>query len=63
MKNNVYGYVRVSTKEQNEARQVNTMQEFGVAEQNVFIEKQSGKDFNRPKYKRLLRKLKAAILL
>ena len=59
MKNNVYGYVRVSTKEQNEARQVIAMHEFGVDEQNVFIEKQSGKDFNRPKYKRLLRKLKA----
>jgi len=59
MKNNVYGYVRVSTKEQNEARQVIAMQEFGIDEQNVFVEKQSGKDFNRPKYKRLLRKLKA----
>lgn len=59
MKNNVYGYVRVSTKEQNEARQVIAMREFGIDEQNVFIEKQSGKDFNRPKYKRLLRKLKA----
>ena len=59
MKNNVYGYVRVSTKEQNEARQVIAMHEFGVDEQNVFVEKQSGKDFNRPKYKRLLRKLKA----
>ena len=35
------------------------MQEFGIDEQNVFVEKQSGKDFNRPKYKRLLRKLKA----
>lgn len=53
MKNSVYGYVRVSTKEQNEARQVIAMREFGVDEQNVFIEKQSGKDFNRPKYKRL----------
>lgn len=59
MKSNVYGYVRVSTKEQNEARQVIAMHEFGVDEQNVFIEKQSGKDFNRPKYKQLLRKLKA----
>lgn len=59
MKNNVYGYVRVSTKEQNEARQVIAMREFGVDEQNVLIEKQSGKDFNRPQYKRLLRKLKA----
>ena len=60
MKNNVYGYVRVSTKEQNEARQMIAMHEFGVDEQNVFVEKQSGKDFNRPQYKKLLRKLKAS---
>ena len=59
MKNNVYGYVLVSTKEQNEARQVIAIREFGVDEQNIFVEKQSGKDFNRPQYKRLLRKLKA----
>lgn len=60
MKNSVYGYVRVSTKDQNEARQLIAMQEFGVDEKNVFVEKQSGKDFNRPQYKRLLRKLKAS---
>lgn len=59
MKNNAYGYVRVSTKEQNEARQLIAMREFGIDEQNVFIEKQSGKDFNRPQYKRLLSRLKA----
>ena len=59
MKSSLYGYVRVSTKEQNEARQVIAMHEFGVDERNVFIEKQSGKDFNRPQYKKLLRKLKA----
>ena len=59
MNNTTYGYVRVSTKDQNEARQVIAMREFGVDESNVFIEKQSGKDFNRPLYKRLLRKLKA----
>lgn len=59
MKSSLYGYVRVSTKEQNEARQVVAMHEFGVDERNVFIEKQSGKDFNRPQYKKLLRKLKA----
>ena len=54
-----YGYVRVSTKEQNEARQVIAMREFGVEERNIFIEKQSGKDFNRPQYRRLLRRIKA----
>ena len=40
MKNNVYGYVRVSTKEQNEARQLIAMREFGIEEQNVFVEKE-----------------------
>ena len=59
MKNNVYGYVRVSTRDQNEARQMIAMREFGVDERNIFIEKQSGKDFNRPQYARLFRKLKA----
>ena len=59
MKNTMYGYARVSSKEQNEARQVIAMREFGVEEQHIVIEKQSGKDFNRPQYRRLLRKLKA----
>lgn len=59
MNNSTYGYVRVSTKDQNEARQLIAMHEFGIDERRIFIEKQSGKDFNRPQYKRLLRKLKA----
>lgn len=59
MSNEVYGYVRVSTKEQNEARQMIAMREFGVCEKNIFVEKLSGKDFNRPKYKRLMRIMKA----
>lgn len=59
MEHNVYGYVRVSTKDQNEARQLIAMDEFGIDKQHIFIEKQSGKDFNRPQYKRLLRKIKA----
>lgn len=59
MESIVYGYVRVSTREQNEARQVIAMREFGVDEPRIFTEKQSGKNFNRPEYKRLLRKLKA----
>jgi len=54
----VYGYIRVSTKEQNEDRQVIAMQEFGVDDCCMIIDKQSGKDFNRPGYKRLLKKLK-----
>ncbi len=54
----VYGYIRVSTKEQNEDRQVIAMREFGVPEENTVIEKQSGKDFERPKYKSLVKKIK-----
>ena len=53
-----YGYIRVSSKEQNEDRQLIAMREFGIGEKNLFIDKQSGKDFLRPKYQRLLRKLK-----
>lgn len=59
MNNAIYGYVRVSTKDQNEARQMIAMREFGIDDKYIFIEKQSGKDFNRPQYKQLLRKLKA----
>ncbi|SFP09563.1 Site-specific DNA recombinase [Oscillibacter sp. PC13] len=53
-----YGYIRVSTKEQNEDRQLIAMREFGVPNENVIMDKQSGKDFDRPGYKRLMRKLK-----
>ena len=53
----IYGYVRVSTKEQNEDRQLNAMKNFGIAEENIFIDKQSGKDFDRPAYQSLLQKL------
>lgn len=59
----VYGYVRVSSKDQNEDRQMIALREVGVPEKNIFIDKQSGKDFNRPKYKRLLKQLKADDLL
>lgn len=54
----IYGYVRVSTREQNESRQMIAMEEFGVSPKNIFIDKQSGKDFERPQYKKLIRKLK-----
>ncbi len=53
-----YGYVRVSTREQNEDRQMIAMREMDVSEENIFIDKQSGKDFNRPQYKRLIKRLK-----
>lgn len=59
MKSEVYGYVRVSSRDQNEARQVEAMLNFGVPAKRITVEKQSGKDFNRPKYKTLLRKLRA----
>ena len=55
--NKVYGYVRVSTKEQNEDRQLVAMAEFGVPSENIFIDKQSGKDFDRPAYQSLLQQL------
>lgn len=54
----IYGYVRVSTKDQNEARQLLAMEAFGVEAKNIIVEKQSGKDFERPQYKKLLRRMK-----
>lgn len=53
-----YGYVRVSTKEQCEERQMIAMREFPVPEKNIYMDKLSGKDFNRPRYGRLVNKLK-----
>ena len=54
----IYGYIRVSTKEQNEARQLIALKEYGVKDEYMFIDKQSGKDFDRYNYKRLLKKIK-----
>ena len=54
----LYGYIRVSTKEQNEDRQRLAMYEFGIADRELYMDKQSGKDFERPNYKKLIRKLK-----
>ena len=54
MEGKIYGYVRVSTQEQNEARQLLAMREFGVPEENIIVEKLSGKDFQRPRYQRLV---------
>ncbi len=58
-----YGYIRVSTREQNEDRQLIALRELSVPEQNIFMDKQSGKDFNRPQYKKLVKKLKPDDLL
>ena len=60
---NTYGYIRVSTREQNEDRQLIALREMAVPEGNIYMDKQSGKDFNRPNYKKLLRKLKKDDLL
>lgn len=59
----IYGYCRVSTVEQNEARQLIAMDEAGVPRDGIFTDKQSGKDFDRPAYQKLLRKLKEGDLL
>ena len=58
-----YGYIRVSTREQNEDRQLIALREMSVPEQNIYMDKQSGKDFNRPQYKKLVKKLKPDDLL
>ena len=58
MENRIYGYVRVSSQEQNEDRQLIAMEESGVERANIFIDKQSGKDFDRPNYKRLIKRLR-----
>ena len=60
MSQNVYGYIRVSSKDQNEDRQRIAMREFGVQDCRVFMDKQSGKDFERPGYQTLMRRIKPA---
>ena len=58
-----YGYIRVSSRDQNEDRQLIALKEIGVVEKNIYLDKRSGKDFNRPEYKKLLRKMKKDDLL
>jgi len=60
---NTYGYIRVSSQDQNEDRQLIAMKEKLVPTNNLFIDKQSGKDFDRPQYKKMVKKLKAGDLL
>lgn len=60
---NVYGYVRVSSTDQNEDRQLIALHEAGVPDKNIYMDKLSGKDFNRPQYKKLTKKLKDGDLL
>ena len=63
MSEKIYGYIRVSTREQNEDRQLLAMQQFPVPMENLFMDKQSGKDFNRPGYRKMLRRLKKGDVL
>ena len=58
-----YGYVRVSTREQNEARQLDALAPYEIPQKNLFVEKKSGKDFDRPVYKRLMKRLRSGDLL
>ena len=58
-----YGYIRVSTREQNEDRQLIALHELDIPEKNIYMDKQSGKDFERPQYKRLVRRMKKDDLL
>lgn len=60
---NIYGYVRVSSKEQNEERQVMAMKKLSILKRNIVIDKQSGKNFVRPQYQKLIKKLKRDDLL
>ena len=63
MEKRLFGYIRVSSRDQNESRQVTALRESGVPDGNVFMDKQSGKDFERPAYKRLVRRMKKDDLL
>ena len=60
---NVFGYIRVSSKDQNEDRQMIAMKELEIPEKNIFVDKQSGKDFKRPQYRKMLRSIKCDDLL
>ncbi len=60
---NIYGYIRVSATDQNEDRQTDAMNKAGIPPKNVYLDKQSGKDFNRPQYKKLVKKLKPGDLV
>ena len=63
MSHKIYGYIRVSSKDQNEARQMVALQEYGVAPDKIFMDKQSGKNFERSAYKELIEKLKPGDML
>jgi len=58
-----YGYIRVSTRDQNEDRQLTAMRELSILEKNIFMDKQSGKDFQRPQYQKMVKRIKPDDLL
>lgn len=60
---NIYGYIRVSSRDQNEDRQTAAFREISIPEKNIFMDKQSGKDFERPSYSRMVRRMKKNDLL
>lgn len=60
---NVYAYIRVSSREQNEDRQMIALKELVISEKNIFVDRQSGKDFERPSYKRMVKRMKRDDLL
>lgn len=60
---NVYAYIRVSSREQNEDRQMIALKELVISEKNIFVDRHSGKDFERPSYKRMVRRMKRDDLL
>lgn len=63
MRETIYGYVRISTKDQCEDRQMLALQEFPVEEKNIFMDKLSGKDFNRPQYQKMIKKFRPGDML
>ena len=63
MDGNIFGYIRVSSSDQNEERQLVAMAEAGVPHKNLYIDKQSGKDFARPQYKKMVRRMRKGDLL
>ena len=63
IKRNIYGYIRVSSADQNEARQWSALRQLGIQEGRIYVDKQSGKDFDRPAYKRLVGRLRPGDLL
>lgn len=63
MSSNTYGYVRVSTREQNEDRQLIVLKDYKVLESNIYVDKLSGRDFNRPQYQKLMKKIRPGDLI